>query len=245
MPQKTAASLLLILLAGCDPVQPPPPTPAPVTTAEIKWVVAHNHELTQAITAALTSADPAIELGKKQYEEMSNERRLLSKQIEQLQRDLKRQCYEMWDNAHKNGPAKSGHPSSKPPRLDYSPSDPIDYDDPDYRACLQKIPVDPLLRDLQGKQHAYFEKEGEYSQREQTLRQNAASALAKLLDTYAQAHGYQLIVDYDGRNVLFNRSKIVLDVTADLLDFIGKQPLTTPAPPVANKPATGGNPSPP
>jgi hypothetical protein len=236
MPQKTAASLLLILLAGCDPLQSPPPTP--VTNAEIKWVVADKYKLTQAITAALTSADPTIELGKKQHEEMSKERQLLNKQIEYLELGLRLQCYNVWNKSHKHEPTKSGQPPSKPPtRLDYSPSDPIDYDDPDYRACLRKIPTDPLLNDLQSKQHTYyFEKEREYSQREQTLRQNTESALTKLLDTYAQAHGYQLIIENDERNVLFNSNKIVLDVTADLLDFIGKQPLTIPAPPVANKP---------
>ncbi|ASF44692.1 OmpH family outer membrane protein [Methylovulum psychrotolerans] len=244
MPQKTAASLLFILLAGCDALQSSPPAPAP---AEIKWVVADKYTLTQAVTAALTRADPAIELGKKQYKEMSNERQFLNKQIEHLELDLRLQCYEAWDKVHKQGPAKSGQPPSKPPtRLDYSPSNPIDYDDPDYRACLRKITTDPLLNDLQSKQHTYyFEQEREYSQREQTLRQNTESTLTQLLDTYAQAHGYQLIIESGERNVLFNRNKIVLNVTADLLDFIGKQPLITPAPPVANKPATGGNPSPP
>ncbi|MDD5273426.1 MAG: OmpH family outer membrane protein, partial [Methylovulum sp.] len=115
----------------------------------------------------------------------------------------------------------------------YDNNDLKNHDNPDYRACVKKITEDPLISDLQSKLDKYQDMDREKGQRERAQREQTESTLANLVSAYGQAHGYQLIIGNGDQYVLFNRSKTVLDITADLLDFIGQQPLATP-PPVTN-----------
>lgn len=70
----------------------------------------------------------------------------------------------------------------------------------------------------------------EKRQNDQMVRERANDTFTKLIDAYGQSHGYQLIVSGGSELVLFNQSKVVLDVTEDVLAFITQQLLTSKQP---------------
>ncbi|MBT9100111.1 hypothetical protein KFZ76_20620 [Methylovulum psychrotolerans] len=244
MTKRLPASLcLLALLSACDALQaPPPPTPAPAAQAfisapAIKWAVVDKRKLTEAVSLALSKADPEIEAANSRYQEQTKERKLIVDQISEIGRAMRDKCPDAQGNkGGKNLPSK---PADIPyqefgsSRI-YSGADLLEWqkthNNPAYLECVKKIKEDPLLIDLQTRLETFGNLEREKSQNERQLRELTESTLTKLVGTYGQHHGYQLIINDRDQSIVHNQSKVVLDITADLLDFISQQPLATPPP---------------
>ncbi|MDO9103627.1 MAG: hypothetical protein Q7U57_01565 [Methylovulum sp.] len=235
---------LLTLLTACDQQQLPQPTQtansissAPQTsvpTPEIKWAVANKYKVTEAIKIALTNADPEIESQNAHYNEAVKERKLIDEQIDRLTQQIKDKCGGE-KSKDKNKPheihLKGGRNLGEQGGFAITISELEDirrgHNNPDYWDCIDKAKKeDKQMIDLQGKLARLSDLFLEKRQNDQMFRERANNTFTQLIDTYGQLHGYQLIISGGSELVLFNQSKVVLDITEDLLAFIAQQPLT-------------------
>jgi len=229
---------ILMLSTACEQRQAPQPAktenstpsePQPShRTPEIKWALANKFKLAEAVKVALIKADPETETKNAQYNESTKERKLIAEQILQVTQELKEKCASEKPNSnnkkiHLNDDRKAD--SSEPFTVTISELE--DYKrsrtNPAYVECANKVKEDQRIRDLQGKIKMIDLLFQEKNQNDQQLRQRADSTLAQLVESYGKAHNYQLIISGGSEIVLFNQSKVVLDVTADLDGYIAQQ----------------------
>ena len=95
---------------------------------------------------------------------------------------------------------------------------------PEFLECINKSQEDSRVQDLKAKIRAVDEFYEKRHRNDQLLRQRADSAYMELLESYGKTHHYQLIINGGPDLVLFNQSKVVLDVTEDIEDFLAKNP---------------------
>ncbi|MBT9100124.1 hypothetical protein KFZ76_20685 [Methylovulum psychrotolerans] len=245
MSQKLAVSFILTLLTGCGQLQSPAsqaPAAARPAGPEIRWVVADTRKLTEAVEIAIINADPDYQTEKKRYADSKQAQQLLREQIDELEQAGKRKCIDERGNPRQNDPNNSSSPLntpmlrgfSRPSRLSAEIQRP---NKPSYWDCVKTIAEDPLISDLRTQQSRFGNIEQQRRNTERERRQRAETILSKLAADYGQAHGYPLILNNISQYVLFNRNKVVLDVTDDLLDYIAAHPEATQPPAVAADPA--------
>lgn len=227
----------LMLLTACEQRQLPQPAQTPhvsssaLPTPEIKWAVANKRKLADTVRAALVKADPEIAAENAKYEAALKERDSLAGQLDGLKMEARDRCA----REKLDGKAKDARPNEgKTSNAQGSSSAPLlemqgiqrGRSNPEFLDCINKSQEDSRIQDLQAKMKSIYEFAEKRQRNDQLLRQRADIAYTELLDSYGKTHNYQLIVNGGPELVLFNQSKVVLDVTEDIEDFLARNPPT-------------------
>ncbi|MCB1667821.1 MAG: hypothetical protein R3E73_03920 [Porticoccaceae bacterium] len=199
------AVLVLIILSGCD-FKTPASEPA-------QWAVVDEYQATKMLTDIAKSQNPYPE-GLKDDEGLNQERRDLSKQINNLKRQIRARCTEKKSESRKISNSKSvgGSDLTVPPsptKLAFSTD----------RVCQKQLEDDPLIHDLTEKQVAINKLFKERSSHEQKIKKAVKALLHQLIKQRFE-NEYALVLSKRSSTVLYNRSQQIVDVTEKLLDHI-------------------------
>ncbi len=162
-------------------------------------------------------------------EESVRERKLAAQQASKLELEARQKCVEMMP------PDKKGAQQQKDSALTdqasmfmgtiHSPGQPRmdmrrDFElrnNKQYQACISEIANDPLIKDLRGKGKVFEDKQKARRTHDEKLRTKANELVDLSIAEYGKEHNFEIIVTNSPNSVAYNGSKLVLDVTADVL----------------------------
>ncbi|MDD5273427.1 MAG: hypothetical protein PHU14_11990 [Methylovulum sp.] len=209
MLSKSAASLMLLLLGGCDLVNDrphPPPSVAKPAAAPLKWAMLDHNKLYMTIE-------------KRQEAQGKAEPQDFAKKLAALR-------------AAEQEEANSEQPARQK-CADMAGAGKANDSNPAYMQCLRNLKDDPAIKAVRSKLRIMA---GALMNRESmdaltaSARQNA-SLSKTVLDSYAAQHDYALIVSNHQPNLLYKQSPTVVDITDDVLKFLAQNPALLDNPP--------------
>ena len=197
------------------------------TTYQFNWAVVDKKDIENEVFKRATIKNPYPEEISADQTILTKERKEVSRQINNIRSRLKRACA-VKQNGEKKVPSKrSGSPSSGEPlepavyRLGRNNKF---YDDD----CIRKIESDPLLDDLESKKEKldgiYAKQQSHYK----TVRKFSKRYSQELIDDYAKSK-FELVLDDNGKDILYNTSGLVLNITDALISQIDDNQLIMPA----------------
>ena len=205
--------LIAIVVSGCYEKDK--------TTYQFNWAVVDKRDIENEVFKRATIKNPYPEEISQDQKILDKERKEVSRQINDIRSRLKHACA-----IKQNGEKKE--PSSKPssPRS----GEPLDsaesviyrlgrnnkfYDDD----CIRKIESDPLLEDLESKKEkldGIYAKQQSHSKK---VREFSERYTQELINNYAKSK-FELVVGDTGKDILYNPSGLVLNITDALISQI-------------------------
>jgi Skp family chaperone for outer membrane proteins len=210
MLNKPAASLLLLLLTGCDVIdhQQPPPKPAEAAPAPLKWAKVDRYKISSTIKNALQQA--SANAAHQGDETIQQTRDALRQQINALQQAFQKKCVDM-------ATTDSQTPAADSAKL--------------MKACLKKQSDDSEISTLIAQFNKSLADERAIWGQDSRFYPQADKLLKPVMDSYAAQHDYTLIISDNSHSFLYNQDQVALDITAEVLEFLKQNPSLLDNPP--------------
>lgn len=223
-------SIMLISVAGCDFDFK--------YVRSFKWAAVDKYKIQNTVDDEFKDNNPYPEDINKDIESNVRERNLVKDQISELQSEGERKCkLSFLPSSNSTADPQKTFLISQGKVLAEKPQpEPIEdwqrvrkvENSPEYQDCLADIKKDPLIIDLKeksGKLDAIYDAKRKH---DDEVKKKLEATIESAIAVYAEKNGFDLIItNQSNGNVLYSKDKVVLDVTADVIDMLQKNMVAT------------------
>jgi len=202
--------LLLTLISGCERI-------SHVTDESgqsqqlFEWVVVDNHEINRILNDIALTQNPYPEGSQSNQSDLKFEKRELSTQVSEIERQNKERCRKTEDPVHaENRTAIKLHRAVQFRGYDQD--------------CLKNLPEDQLVNDLKARIQKIKKQEQVQSRHREKLLIAVRSKLPQIVSAFA-ANKYQLVLEKNVK-VLHSSDGVVVDITKALATKLRESPPT-------------------